>query len=124
MVTLLTLGVVAVGIYFAYLKYGQAGSKVEQQDLPGSLFYRLSFDKYYIDEIYDFVFVRPFTACSRFFAEIIDPWVIDGAVNGVAALTRGLSQAWRGLQTGNVQHYAAGLLLGTLALLAYYLGQS
>ena len=76
------------------------------------------------DEIYDFVFVRPFTACSRFFAEIIDPWVIDGAVNGVAALTRGLSQAWRGLQTGNVQHYAAGLLLGTLALLAYYLGQS
>jgi NADH-quinone oxidoreductase subunit L len=123
-VTLLTLGVVAVGIYLAYLKYGRAGSAVEQKDLAGGLLYRLSLNKYYIDEIYDYVFVRPFTACSRFFAEFIDPWVIDGTVNGVAALVRWFSQVWRGLQTGNVQHYAAGLLLGTLALLAYYLGQS
>ena len=57
-------------------------------------------------------------------ARFIDPWVIDGTVNGVAAVTRGSSQVWRGLQTGNVQHYAAGLLVGTLALLAYYFGQS
>ena len=121
-VTLLTLGVVAIGIYLAYLKYGRA--RIAQQDEAGGLLYRLSFDKYYVDEIYDLVFVRPFTAGSRFFAEIIDPWVIDGAVNGAVALTRGLSQVWRGLQTGNVQHYAAGLLLGTLALLAYYLTQS
>ena len=123
-VTLLTLGWVAVGIYLAYLKYGRAGSAVEQKDLAGGWLYRLSLNKYYVDEIYDYVFVRPFTACSRFFAEFIDPWVIDGTVNGVAALVRLSSQVWRGVQTGNVQHYAAGLLLGTLALLAYYLGQS
>ncbi len=67
--------------------------------------------------------MRPFTACSRFFAQFIDPWVIDGTVNGVAAAARGLSWAWRGLQTGNVQHYVAGFLLGTLALLGYYIGQ-
>jgi hypothetical protein len=30
---------------------------------------------------------------------------------------------WCGLQTGNVQHYLAGFLLGTLALLAYYFGE-
>ncbi len=124
LVTLLTLGVVAVGIYFAYLKYGRAGIRVEQKDRVGGLLYRLSFNKYYVDEIYDLVLVRPFTACSRFFAEFIDPWVIDGIVNGVAAITRGLSQVWRGIQTGNVQHYAAGLLVGALALLAYFLGQS
>ena len=120
--TLLTLGVVAIGIYLAYLKYGRGRSA--QQDQSGGLFYRLSLDKYYVDEIYDLIFVQPFTAVSRFFAEIIDPWVIDGTVNGVAALTRGFSQVWRGVQTGNVQHYAMGLLVGTLALLAYYLSQS
>jgi NADH-quinone oxidoreductase subunit L len=123
-VTLLTLGVVAIGIYLAYLKYGRASERSAQQDQSDGLFYRLSLDKYYVDEIYDLIFVRPFTAVSRFFAEIIDPWVIDGTVNGVAALTRGFSQVWRGVQTGNVQHYAMGLLVGTLALLAYYLSQS
>ncbi len=87
------------------------------------MLYRLSLNKYYVDEIYDYVFVRPFTACSRCFAEFIDPWVIDGMVNGVAAHRALVSQVWRGVQTGNVQHYAAGFLLGTLALLAYYLGQ-
>ena len=123
-VTLLTLAVVAVGIYFAYAKYGRDGTEVEQRAGAGGLLYRLSLNKYYVDEIYDHVFVRPFTAISDFFARFIDPWVIDGTVNGVAAVTRGSSQVWRGLQTGNVQHYAAGLLVGTLALLAYYFGQS
>ena len=72
LVTLLTLGVVAVGIYFAYLKYGRAGIRVEQKDRVGGLLHRLSFNKYYVDEIYDLVLVRPFTDCSRFFAEFID----------------------------------------------------
>ncbi len=121
MVTLLTLGVVAVGIYLAYAKYGRAGAPIDEKS--ENLFYRLSLNKFYIDELYDFVVVRPFTACSRFFAQFIDPWVIDGAVNGTAAVARGLSWVWRGLQTGNVQHYVAGFLLGTLALLAYYVGQ-
>jgi NADH-quinone oxidoreductase subunit L len=87
------------------------------------LLYRLSLNKYYIDELYDLFIVRPFTACSRFFARFVDPWVIDGAVNGIAATVRGFSWVWRGLQTGNVQHYLAGFLLGTLALLAYYIGE-
>jgi NADH-quinone oxidoreductase subunit L len=122
LVTLLTLAVVAVGIYLAYAKYGRTGAAIDRAE--GSALYRLSLNKFYVDEFYDRVFVRPFTACSRFFAQFIDPWVIDGAVNGAAASARGLSWLWRGLQTGNVQHYVAGFLLGTLALLAYYIGQS
>jgi NADH-quinone oxidoreductase subunit L len=121
MVTLLTLAVVAAGIYWAYIKYGKPGAPITEES--ENLIYRLSLNKYYIDELYDAVIVRPFTACSRFLAQIIDPWVIDGTVNGVAAVARGLSWLTRGLQTGNVQHYLAGFLLGTLALLAYYVGQ-
>jgi NADH-quinone oxidoreductase subunit L len=121
MLTLLTLVVVAVGIYVAYVKYGRVGARIDQQ--PASWLSRLSVNKYYIDELYDFLIVRPFTACARFFARFVDPWVIDGAVSGVAATVRGFSWVWRGLQTGNVQHYLAGFLLGTLALLAYYIGE-
>ena len=122
-VTLLTLAVVAGGFYLAHAKYGRAGAQVGARVEAGGLFYRLSLNKYYIDEIYDRVFVRPFTACSEFFAQFIDPRVIDGTVNGVAAATRNASSIWLGLQTGNVQHYLAAFLVGALALLAYCLGQ-
>jgi len=121
MVTLLTLAVVAGGIYWAYVKYGKAGAQIAAES--ENLGYRLSLNKYYIDDVYDALIVRPFTAGSRFLAQIIDPWVIDGTVNGIAALARGFSWVARGLQTGNVQHYVAGVLVGTLALLAYYIGQ-
>ncbi|HUF41972.1 MAG TPA: NADH-quinone oxidoreductase subunit L [Verrucomicrobiae bacterium] len=122
-VTLMTLATVAFGILLAYQKYGRPGVMIDAGTDSGGLLYRLSLNKFYIDEVYDFVIVRPFTAGSRFLARCVDPWVIDGAVNGVAAAARGLSSVWRGLQTGNVQHYVAGFLIGTVALLAYYLGQ-
>ena len=84
---------------------------------------RILENKYYVDEIYDGLLVRPFTWISDWLAGIFDPGVIDGVVNGVAAGARSASSLWRTLQTGNVQHYVAGFLAGTLALLAYYLGQ-
>jgi NADH-quinone oxidoreductase subunit L len=122
LVTFVTLAMVAAGIYWAYILYGKPGALAGQRTVSGFL-YDLSLNKYYVDGIYDFCFVRPFTAVAKFFASIVDPWVIDGLVNGVAATTRGFSTIWRGLQTGNVQHYAAMFVVGALALLAYYLGQ-
>jgi len=121
-VTLITLAVVVVGFLLAYVKYGKAGAPTEAQT-GGGVFYQISFNKFYVDEAYDLFLVRPFTALSGFFARVIDPWVIDGTVNGVAATARGFSNVWRYLQTGNVQHYAAMFLTGALALLAYFLGQ-
>jgi len=120
---LLTLAIIAVGIALAYVKYGRPRAGLEPGAEAGGTLYRLSLHKYYIDEIYDWLLVRPFTTISDWLAQVFDPGVIDGIVNGVGAGARGMSSIWRGLQTGNVQHYIAGFLLGTLALLAYYLGQ-
>jgi len=121
-VTLITFAVVATGIYLAYIKHGKAGAKIAEGG-AGNLLQQLSLNKFYVDEFYDWVLVRPFTALSSFFARFVDPWVIDGAVNGVAATARGCSMVWRSIQSGNVQNYAAMFLVGVLALLAYYLGQ-
>jgi NADH-quinone oxidoreductase subunit L len=121
-ITLVTLAVVASGFLLAYLKYGKTQAQTERPTGEGVL-YQISFNKFYVDEFYDLTIVRPFTALSSFFARVIDPWVIDGTVNGVAATARGFSSVWRYLQTGNVQHYAAMFLTGVLALLAYFLGQ-
>ena len=121
---LLTLAIVGLGILLAYISYCR-GAKVPERfsTLAGGGPYRLLLNKYYIDELYDSLIVRPFTAISRALAQSFDPKVIDGTVNGVAASARGLSSIWRGMQTGNVQHYLVGFIAGTLALLAYYLGQ-
>jgi NADH-quinone oxidoreductase subunit L len=120
----LTLAIAALGILLAYFLYGREGK------LPGRLAsfawggpYRLLFNKYYVDEIYDFAIVRPFTICSGWLARVFDPGVIDGIVNGVAKATRGSSLIWREIQTGNIQHYLIAFLIGTLGILAYYLGQ-
>jgi NADH-quinone oxidoreductase subunit L len=122
--TLLTIALVLIAILLAYYFYGRPSRVPERlAQLAGGVPYRISLNKYYVDEIYDFVIVRPFTAISAWLARIFDPWVIDGAVNGIGQTARGLSSLWRGMQTGNVQDYLVGFLVGTLALLAYYLGQ-
>jgi len=121
-ITLLTLGVVVSGFLLAFVNYRKTGAQTGSQ-AGGGLFYQISFNKFYVDEFYDLAIVRPFTALASFFARIIDPWVIDGTVNGVATTARRFSNIWRYLQTGNVQHYAAMFLTGALALLAYFLGQ-
>jgi NADH-quinone oxidoreductase subunit L len=121
---LLTLAIVAVGMLLAYIAYCRGGKIPDQlSSIAGGGPYRMLLNKYYVDELYDFVIVRPFTNCSRWLAQVFDPRVIDGLVNGVAATARGLSLVWREFQTGNVQHYLLGFLLGAVALLAYYLNQ-
>ncbi|HEX9661419.1 MAG TPA: NADH-quinone oxidoreductase subunit L [Candidatus Binatia bacterium] len=123
-VTLATLALVGAAIYLAYARYGRPGVKIAQDaETGGGFFYRLSLNKYYIDELYDLAVVRPFTAGSDWLARVFDPVFIDGIANGIARTARGMSVFWQGVQTGNVQHYLVGFLIGTLALLGYYIGQ-
>jgi NADH-quinone oxidoreductase subunit L len=122
--TLLTLAIGALGFLLAYFAYGRASKLPDRlASLAGGGPYRLLLHKYYIDEIYDVLIVRPFTYCSRWLAQVFDPGVIDGLVNAVARGARGFSLIWREVQTGNVQHYLAGFLAAILALLAYFLKQ-
>ena len=120
LVTAITLAVVALGIYLAYARYGRAAAAVPAA-ASSTGFSRLLLDSYRIDDVYDRLVVRPFTAASDWLARVFDPAVIDGLVNGVAKVTRGFSLIWREAQTGNIQHYLIGFLAGTLALLFYYL---
>jgi NADH-quinone oxidoreductase subunit L len=121
--TLTTLALIGAAIYLAYLRYGRPGVTIEQDGEKGGIFYQLSLNKYYLDELYDLAVVRPLTALSDWLARVFDPGVIDGIANGIGRTARGMSLLWQGLQTGNIQHYLLGFLAGTLALLGYYFGQ-
>ena len=81
--------------------------------------------KYYIDELYDRVFVQPALALARFLKDVVEPRVIDGAVNGIAAFTLVEAREFRLLQTGRVRSYALvtlGGAVGILVIVIWYLG--
>ena len=121
---LLTLAIGGLGFVLAFIAYGRKSKLPDQiASLAGGALYRVLLNNYYIDGLYDFFIVRPFTTFSRWCAQFFDPAVIDGFVNAVAKGVRGFSLIWREVQTGNIQHYLAGFLAATLALLVYFLGQ-
>jgi NADH-quinone oxidoreductase subunit L len=87
--------------------------------------YTLVEHKYYIDELYGRVFVRPGLALARFLNDVVEPRVIDGAVNAVADFTLLEAREFRLLQTGRVRSYALvtlGGAVGVLLIVIWYLG--
>jgi len=74
---------------------------------------------WYLDDVYDAVIGRPAERLARFSATVVDAKVIDGAVHGVAGLTRLVGRGLRRVQTGYVRQYALGVVLGIVALLAW-----
>jgi len=81
--------------------------------------------KYYVDELYDRLFVRPGVALARFLNDIVEPRVIDGAVNGVANFFLLEAREFRLIQTGRVSSYALWTLggaIGVVVVVAAFLG--
>jgi len=79
---------------------------------------------WYWDDFYDTIFGRPSQALARFSATVIDGSVIDGAVNGVAALVKVTGDGVRRLQTGYVRNYALGIAIGLAAIIAFMLSRT
>ena len=99
---------------------------IEETDLakvgvPQNALHRLWLHKYYVDELYDALFVRPVFAVSAWCARVFDAGLIDGAVNGVAELVGRASARLRHIQTGFVMNYALTMLIGVVALLGLLL---
>ena len=79
--------------------------------------YRLLAGKYYIDELYEWIIIRPIHWFSdRVLWRIADAGIIDGIVNSVGLTTRNLGGALRLTQTGVVENYAVGIALGAVGI--------
>jgi len=72
--------------------------------------------KFYIDEIYDFLFVRPLEKLSKMLHYYADIWAIDGLVNGVGKGVEALGAQVRKLQNGNIEYYLLGMVVGAVVL--------
>jgi len=107
--------VAIVGIWLAWMRYGDApAADPDKAALRG--LWMLWNAKYYVDEIYDCVIVRPARRLgSLFFAT--DNNGIDGVIWFVTAVPRGLGAGLRFLQAGVLHGYALGMVIGVAALL-------
>jgi NADH-quinone oxidoreductase subunit L len=141
-----SVAIAALGIWLAhsfYVKNPQLHTKIAAS---WPRLHSLLVHKYYVDEIYDALFVNRIkdlsTALGLFDAKVIDglgvdgagwlarasssismwwdKWVVDGLVNFVGKFTRFLSQPIRMFQTGVFSSYALMILIGLVILLAYY----
>ncbi|MCI0434712.1 MAG: NADH-quinone oxidoreductase subunit L [Gemmatimonadetes bacterium] len=90
---------------------------------PPTGFRRVLYHKWYVDELYNAVVVRPFVVFSRALWRFVDDLVIDGAVNGVGYASRALGWVGSRLQTGQLNTYAFAVVAGALMLLAFVLMQ-
>lgn len=81
--------------------------------------YTTLWNKYYVDEFYDFIVARPARwLANSILVEVTDGKIIEGIVNGVPGAIRNLGEKIRKLQSGNLQHYAASMALGLFVILA------
>jgi NADH-quinone oxidoreductase subunit L len=117
----LSVGVALVGIAVAVEMYVRGRADLAKVGVPQNGLHRLLLNKYYVDELYDSLFVRPVFAMSGWCARVFDAGLIDGAVNGVAELVGRASGRLRHVQTGFVMNYALTMLIGVVALLGLLL---
>jgi len=118
---LVSLSIAGLGIVLAYRFYlASPEVPLRMRERFGRL-YSLLVNKYYVDEMYGAVFVRPTTKLASVLWRFFDSLVIDGAVNGSAYAVEAGSRVLRRIQTGALQSYALSMALGAVAILAFWL---
>jgi NADH-quinone oxidoreductase subunit L len=117
---LVTTSVALAGIAWAWLLYVRQPELLPRIAAVAGRLHDVLWNKYWIDEIYEATILRPYRMASRFCWKAIDATIIDGMVDGVGAAVSTSALVWRRLQTGNVQHYALGMVVGAFVVVSYY----
>jgi NADH-quinone oxidoreductase subunit L len=123
----LTIGILptvmmAVGFVIAWHFY------IRRPDIPVELarthgmLYRFLLNKWYFDELYDLIFVRPVKWLGRTLWKGGDGWLIDGfGPDGVSARVLDVTRNVMRLQTGYLYHYAFAMLIGAAAFITWFM---
>jgi len=103
--------------YYMYVLHQGMGARLAAQK---GMMYLISYNKWYVDEIYDATFVRAARWLGDTFWKVGDKKIIDGlGPDGVAAASSAVGKLAGKMQTGYVYHYAFVMLLGVLGLLSF-----
>lgn len=112
---LLSMSLALAGMALSYKLFAHKAKEVEQD----TIFKKLAINKFYIDELYEFLILRPIVRLSRFFEDVLDPKVFDGFIRLNVWLYRSGGVMFSKLQNGLVRYYALYMLVGISALSIY-----
>jgi NADH-quinone oxidoreductase subunit L len=115
----LLAGLSGIGLAYVFYQF--------RPELPGLIagkaggLYRFLYNKWYFDELYDFLFVRPAKAIGTILWKGGDGALIDGlGPDGIASVTRDMSIGASRLETGYLYHYAFAMVIGVVALVSWF----
>ncbi|ALD21749.1 NADH-quinone oxidoreductase subunit L [Hymenobacter sp. DG25A] len=114
----LSVGAGVLGILLAYVQYVSRGVRPVEDGESRGFLENLIYHKYYIDELYNALFVRPIMWLSRGLYRFVEQGIIDPVVNGFGRVTMGGGQLLRYVQTGSVETYLILMVVGIVLVLA------
>ena len=117
--TLMIIAVIGglIGIILAYLKYIKQGIvPVQDEQITG--FSKIIYNKYYVDEFYMAIIVKPINKLSLFFREKIEK-MISEFISGLGNITKSLGLAGQEVQNGSVGLYLFSFVIGVVGILIY-----
>jgi NADH-quinone oxidoreductase subunit L len=115
----LSIVIAFLGVFVAWFFYTKRRDIPEKLAAQYSLPFQVLWNKYYVDEIYDYIIVRPTKWVARsVIVAVTDGKIIEGIVNGVPKLIGKTGQSMRVIQNGYVHRYAAIMGLGFILVLA------
>lgn len=117
-ISVITLVILISIVYNRYVKKAHVPSLDESEFTRGI---KILYHKYYVDEIYDALIIKPLYWMSDLFYRIVDVKMVDGIVNSVGkSVVRG-SKTARLIQTGSIGFYIFAMVIGIVIMLAFNL---
>ncbi len=102
--------------YYLYVKRPELPKKIYD---ASTQIYKVLFNKYYVDELYELVFVKPIRIAADFCWKVIDVIFVDGFFLGFAKFSKVAGETARMIQTGAIQVYAVFILMGLIGTMGY-----
>ena len=106
-----------IGIVWAYSKYIKQGF-VPKEDSEITGFSKTIYNKYYVDEFYTSLIVKPLNGLSNFFRTTLEP-ALGKVVYGFGTVANGIGNQGKKLQTGSIGLYLFAFVIGLLAIVSY-----
>jgi NADH-quinone oxidoreductase subunit L len=117
LLVIIAVAVAALGTWLAYARFYKRGLEADAQfEANSPALARAIENKWYVDELYGAIIVRPLEQISQFFWRIVDA-VIDGIAAMLGYVVQGFGDLLRFFQTGNVRNYALMLFLGVIVFI-------
>lgn len=116
----ISVAIAVVGLIIAFVRYGGGKNVPVSDEQMTNPITKVVYNKYYVDELYNLIIVKPLHILGDISMLVIEYLVIDLVVNGIALTSRVVGLGLRKSQTGSIGFYMYAMVIGIILFLAYF----